>query len=169
VNTVASWMTSNPILLDAEATAETALDLMIDGALRHLPVVDVTGRLVGVISFDDLRAGLPFPVALSAYPSDQDRHAASGLQVADLMTHEPITALESSSLEKAVTEIVVRRIGCLPVVDAAGNPVGIFTETDALRALLARLRGEREQQREAAQGTQQLGERGALAHPAAAG
>jgi len=50
---VANWMTSSPVTVAPEATVGEALDLMLGGGFRHLPVVD-EGRLVGIVSMRDL-------------------------------------------------------------------------------------------------------------------
>ncbi len=50
---VERWMTPDPVTIDPDATLGEALDLMLSGGFRHLPVVD-DDRLVGVISMRDL-------------------------------------------------------------------------------------------------------------------
>ncbi len=52
---VSHWMTKEPATIDADATAEVALDMMLSGGYRHLPVVE-EGELVGMVSIRDLSA-----------------------------------------------------------------------------------------------------------------
>jgi CBS domain-containing protein len=52
-HTVADWMTREPLVMDRNAGAREALDLMLREGFRHLPVVD-GGRIVGVVSMRDL-------------------------------------------------------------------------------------------------------------------
>ena len=134
--TVRSWMTPDPQHIEADASALAALELMIERGIRHLPVVDRQGRLCGILSIDDLRAALPFSVNLKRPPSVSERESALECVVGEVMTHAPITATPSTSLADAAALLVRFRIGCLPVQDAAGQLVGIFSETDALRALI---------------------------------
>jgi CBS domain-containing protein len=47
-------MTVDPQLVQDDATAEGALDLMRRHGVQRLPVVDIAGRLVGIISLRDL-------------------------------------------------------------------------------------------------------------------
>jgi CBS domain-containing protein len=55
---VAQWMTRNPVTVGPEASVEEALEIMLNGHFRHLPVME-GGRLVGVVSIRDLsRAAL---------------------------------------------------------------------------------------------------------------
>jgi CBS domain-containing protein len=50
---VSHWMTKNPTTLPPGADTDEALDLMLGGGFRHVPVVD-EGRVVGVVSMRDV-------------------------------------------------------------------------------------------------------------------
>lgn len=50
---IGHWMTRNPQTISSDATIEEALERMLDGGFRHLPVVD-DDRMVGMISMRDL-------------------------------------------------------------------------------------------------------------------
>src|SRR5712691_11400733 len=50
---VAQWMTRNPVAVGPEASVEEALEIMLAGHFRHLPVMEGE-RLVGVVSIRDL-------------------------------------------------------------------------------------------------------------------
>ena len=50
---VAQWMTRNPVTVGPEATVEQALEIMLAGHFRHLPVMEGES-LVGVVSIRDL-------------------------------------------------------------------------------------------------------------------
>jgi CBS domain-containing protein len=55
---VAQWMTQNPVSVGPDASVEEALEIMLNGHFRHLPVMEGE-RLVGVVSIRDLsRAAL---------------------------------------------------------------------------------------------------------------
>src|SRR5512145_394308 len=90
MNTVRELMTSRPTVIAPEESALAALDLMVDGGIRHLPVVSKE-RLLGVLSLDDLRAALPFAVSLRRPPNVEEREFARDLVVSDVMTHAPLT------------------------------------------------------------------------------
>jgi len=51
--TVREFMTPSPQMVDADATVGEALDVMLTGSFRHLPVTE-GGRLVGIVSMTDL-------------------------------------------------------------------------------------------------------------------
>ncbi|HTO07339.1 MAG TPA: CBS domain-containing protein [Myxococcota bacterium] len=131
-------MTRDPETITADASVLAALDLMLDRGIRHLPVVDRHERLRGIVSLDDLRAALPFPVSLRTAPDPADRLLALDCAVGEVMTHEPLTGRPEMPLGDAAELLARFRIGCLPVVDQEGRVVGIFTEVDALRALVLR-------------------------------
>ncbi|MEK7715328.1 MAG: CBS domain-containing protein, partial [candidate division NC10 bacterium] len=48
-------MTRLPYTIDREAPVATAVAVMRDKSVRHLPVVDDAGRLLGMVSDRDLR------------------------------------------------------------------------------------------------------------------
>jgi dTDP-glucose pyrophosphorylase len=60
---VSDLMNPRPITTPAGTSRATALSLMQERRLRHLPVVDAGGRLVEVMLFDDLLRPVPIPNA----------------------------------------------------------------------------------------------------------
>jgi acetoin utilization protein AcuB len=59
--------------------------------------------------------------------------------VGRIMTREPFTVTEATPLADAVSVLVEKKFGSLPVVDGT-EIVGIFTEIDALEILLGKLK-----------------------------
>jgi CBS domain-containing protein len=47
---VRQWMTEDPVTATAETPLEEAAQMMLDHGFRHLPVVDDTQQVVGVVS-----------------------------------------------------------------------------------------------------------------------
>lgn len=69
-------MTREPITVDPEAPLGTAMEVMRRKRIRHLPVVNDAGRLMGIITDRDLgrrRSRRPSPSTCRSRPS-----AASG-------------------------------------------------------------------------------------------
>ena len=133
-------MTKDPITIDPEARLGTALDAMRSGKLRHLPVVDEAGQLVGIITDRDLRQAVLAP-ALDEYLSARDRRrfhrlgeTFENLRVKDAMTWGVATTHPNASLAHAALIMFERRVGSLPVI-VEGRLVGILTERDVLLAL----------------------------------
>ena len=143
---VKSFMTGEPISIELEASALAALDLMVDHAIRHLPVLDSGGRVCGVVSFEDLRAALPVPISLRAPLGVDERRGLPDVAIGELMTFGPSTIHYDAPLEEAAERMIDGRFGCLPVVDEQGRLDGIITETDLLQALVTLLWSDRKKE-----------------------
>jgi RNA polymerase-binding transcription factor DksA/predicted transcriptional regulator len=140
-------MSGDPVWIEPGASALEALEQMQDRGIRHLPVLDSERRVIGVLSLDDLRAALPFPVGLRDHPTLDQRECAREWTVAEAMSYAPLTLVEGDELADAAEQMAERRIGCLPIVDAEGRLAGILTETDLLHALATLLWSERQRER----------------------
>ncbi len=52
--------------------------------------------------------------------------------VADLMTTDPVSLREDATIAEAITFLTERGISGAPVIDVAGRPVGVLTESDLM-------------------------------------
>lgn len=136
---VRDWMKLKPVVVRENGAALEAFDLMVEEGIRHLPVVDAGNRVIGVLTIDDLRGAFPFDVNRNRPLDPVDRNDVIDLRVSDAMTWAPRTVHPETTLEHAVRVLADNRIGCLPVVDAREQLVGILSEIDALHALDALL------------------------------
>ncbi len=59
-------------------------------------------------------------------------------RVRDVMLKTPVTVEENESILVAVKKMAELNIGAIPVVDSEGKIVGIFTERDLLKRVVAR-------------------------------
>jgi CBS domain-containing protein len=133
-------MTRNPITIDPEASLATAMAVMQTNEIRHLPVIDEGGALIGIITDRDLRSAA-FSPALAEHLSLRAQRRLRGLsqafddlRVRDAMTWNVGTTHPEATLEHAALRMLEGRFGSLPVVDG-GKVVGILSERDLLRAL----------------------------------
>ena len=125
---VSHLMTPSPATIRDTAMAVEAAAEMQRLGLRHLPVVDAGGKLVGMLSDRDLRGPM--------IGTHHDRPALERTTpVAELMTREVVTAGLTDEVGKVARRIVEHRIGAVPIVDAAGIPQGIVSYVDVLRRL----------------------------------
>jgi acetoin utilization protein AcuB len=125
---VRDLMTRSPITIAPDTPVGPAFTAMREHDIRHLPVVDSDGRLVGIVTDRDLRqASLARLHALREVDRD--------LTVQDVMTWAVITTGPDVPVGHAMKAMYERRIGSLPVV-AQGRLVGILTERDLLQALM---------------------------------
>jgi len=130
-NPVSEIMRREFVSLDREDTLDFAGDVMSLGQIRHLPVLD-EGRLVGVVSQRDLLANSLSK--LLENDAGRQRRFLRTARVTEVMNCEPITVSPETPTEEAARLMLRHRIGCLPVLDPTGTPVGLLTETDLLRA-----------------------------------
>lgn len=97
--------------------------------IRHLVVLG-DGDIVGVLSNRDISVALAVPGA--------DRKK---LTVRDAMSERPYMCPENTPISEVAQVMEAHRWGCAIVVDGS-EAVGVFTTTDALRALRALATGE---------------------------
>ena len=127
-HSVRQFMSAGPTVVSSRLTLVEAHQVMREKGIRHLPVVD-EGRLVGVVSQRDLYL----------LETLKGVDAAREL-VEEAMSGEPFTVEPEAALDEVALEMATHRHGSAVVV-SGGAVVGIFTSTDALKALVAVLRG----------------------------
>lgn len=132
--TVMDRMTKNPVTVKAGDGIKDAIEKMKKGHFRHLPVVDDTGSLVGMLSDRDIR--LIRPSLAFVAPEDAVLQLWS-TSVRQAAVFDPVTIYPEALLEQAAELMLRWEVGGLPVVDKAGNLVGIITYTDLLREFVA--------------------------------
>jgi len=132
---------SQPVVtIHPELPIMEALHLMKDEHIRRLPVVDKRGRLVGIVTEQDLLHAAPSSAtSLSVWESN---YLIGKVTVKKVMSKDVITITEDTPLEEAARIMVDNKIGGLPVV-CNRKVVGIITETDLFKIFLELL-GARE-------------------------
>jgi acetoin utilization protein AcuB len=131
-------MTGQPVTLHDDDLLREAVELVMMRRVRHIPVLDQKGRLVGIVTDRDIKRTLPSP--LSSAAREEYEAILETTPLSRVMTPKPLTVEAESDVADAVQILVDSRIGGLPVVDR-GALVGIFTERDALQGYLELLRG----------------------------
>jgi len=130
---VKNRMTKNPITVKPDLPVAEALEWMRREKVRHFPVVDKKGKLVGMVARDDLLYASPSPVTtLSVW---EVTYLMSQVTVDEVMTKEVVTTTEDAPIEEAARLMYDNRIGSL-VVMRDGLVVGIITEADLFEAFL---------------------------------
>jgi CBS domain-containing protein len=124
---------SRPVrTLDRNDTLTLADSVMRDERIRHLPVLDGRGRLVGILSQRDLFLNaLVRALGYGTMARDRSFHT---LVVKEVMTEDVVTATPETLITAAAQMMVDRKIGCLPVVEG-GTLVGILSESDIVSAV----------------------------------
>lgn len=130
-------MTRNPVLCSPDLPVNEAIDLLKREHISRIPVVDKGGKLVGIVSEDDLLRVSPSPATtLSIY---EIPYLLSKVKVGEVMTKRVITVREDTPIEQAARLMVDNKIGGLPVVNSENAVVGIITETDIFKIFLEML------------------------------
>ena len=104
----------DPIFIGPNETVGEADALMGEYHISGVPVIENGRYLIGIITNRDMR-----------FITDMS------LKVSDVMTHAPlITAKEGTTLEEAAKVLQKHKIEKLPIVDDAGNLMGLITIKD---------------------------------------
>ena len=120
--TLARFMTPLPHTIREDEFLLQAADMMRLRGVRHLPVVDAKGKLVGILSDRDVK------LASALLPDEDD------IKVEDIMTPEPYTASENDDVRESLDQMEQRKLGAVIIMGAGGRIAGLFTSTDAVRA-----------------------------------
>ena len=121
---VIGFMTPFPHSIDVDAPLEDAHKLMREHHFRHLPVMS-GGEIVGVLTDRDIKLVLG-----PDFGSPDERE----LRVRDAYVEKACVVPASTPVAKVARVMAQNRIGSA-IVTKHGKLVGIFTVTDACRAL----------------------------------
>jgi CBS domain-containing protein len=123
-------MTREVLTVAPHETLDRPWEVMRVHRIRHLPVVDGTGRLVGLVTHRDLLAAAQSSLS---FATEAERVRLLRLaQVTDIMETHLSTAAPEEPAAAVGRRMARHKIGCLPVLDGGGGLVGIVTEEDFL-------------------------------------
>ena len=123
-------MTDRVFTLQPNDDLETLYDLMDAHHIRHVPIVDRDGDIVGLVTQRDLpRSALGSQDTL---PLSMQQEILRRRRVREIMATEVETVEADESLSTAAQMLLENKIGCLPVVEGE-HLVGILTEADFVR------------------------------------
>lgn len=126
---IKEMMESRVITVQQDSLLSEVEEKMRKHGIRHLPVVDREGRLMGLFTQRDLYRILPSRLK-EEDPIDQEilrRHT-----LRDVMHKVPESLSPEESISKAVSLMWDKKYGCVPVVDTENKVVGIITAMDIL-------------------------------------
>jgi CBS domain-containing protein len=127
-----------------EATIAEAANIMLQRHISGLPVVDAAGKLVGIVSEGDLirrseigtqrkrSRWLKFLLGASAAATDFVHE--HGRRISEVMTRDPLTITEETTLEEIVTSMETNGVKRLPVM-RGDRLVGIVSRANLLQAV----------------------------------
>jgi CBS domain-containing protein len=122
-----------PAVVKQDAELFDAAALMSARDIRHLPVVDHAGKVVGMLSDREVRTAIGNPARFLDAPDARER--ARVMRVGEAMSKDVATIGESASVAAAADRLMTGRMEALPVVDDERRLVGIVSYLDVIQAL----------------------------------
>ena len=130
---VRDLMTENVFTMSPKHDLVALYDLMDTHRVRHVPVVDKEGDVVGLVTLRNLFRGALG--SLDELPLSVEREMLRRRRVHDIMETEPDTIEPDATLVEAAELLLENKVGCLLVVEGM-RLVGILTEADFVRDFL---------------------------------
>ncbi len=131
---IASVMNPKVVTLTKSGSESTftAMALLRQHQIRHLPVVEAQGRLVGIVTTNSIRQIL------------QPANLLKVRRVKEVMTAGVITAPPTASVLSLAQQMAEHRVSCVVITQAAEKanyqlPIGIVTERDIVQFLSLKL------------------------------
>ena len=142
-------MTTDVITVDPDMTVQVLAKLLAERGISGAPVVDASGRLVGIVSEGDLLHRAEIGTArrhrerrrswwLDDFASElaRDYIRSHGRNVKDFMTCDVVTVTEDTDLGEVAALLEAKRIKRVPVT-RDGKVIGIISRANLVRALAA--------------------------------
>ncbi|MBI5922429.1 MAG: CBS domain-containing protein [Betaproteobacteria bacterium] len=124
----AQIMTGSVITLKSSDAVAQAWRVLREKHIYQAPVVDATGRLVGIVSERDL---------LTAINIDGDRIIETlQRQVSDVMTTPVVAAASVTDIRRIAAVMLEYGVAGVPIVNDAGHLAGFVSRSDILRAVV---------------------------------
>jgi len=119
---IRNYMTAAPYTISPATSLSKAVKTMREHKVRHLPVVD-RDKVIGVLSQRDILIMESLP---GVNPTE--------VRVEEAMVRDVFTAGPQTPVGEVVETMIDRKLGST-IVAEDGHVLGVFTTTDALRAL----------------------------------
>ena len=132
-------MTQDPVTLNIDDSFCKVAQIFQEKDIRHLPIVNSQGLILGIISQRDLnRIASPQKGPNGEYlydPAELTKYVLKQHVIQKVFSLSP-----EDTLEKAVAIMAEKKLGCMPITDPDGRVIGIVTVTDLLKLFLQTLR-----------------------------
>ncbi|SDN87426.1 acetoin utilization protein AcuB [Desulfonauticus submarinus] len=131
---IKDWMTKDVITVTPDTSMLKASKILKEKDIRRLPVVDDSGKLIGIITDRDIKEASPSKA--TTLDVHELYYLLSEIKVKDIMTPNPTTINVNDTVEKAAITMLKKKIEGMPVVDENEQVVGIITDTDIFKVLI---------------------------------
>ena len=131
---ISERMTAGVKWLSPDDSLETAISLMNQRHIRHVPIVALD-RLAGIVSDRDIRQACYRRHVSNMREAELHVGFIHQIVLREIMTDRVDSMASTQTLAEAAHDMCLFKIGSLPIVDG-GKLVGIITETDLLRGFI---------------------------------
>jgi CBS domain-containing protein len=131
------WMSKGLSRVHADSSLTQCYELMQEKRIRHLPVVDVAGNVLGILSDRDLQRALK-RASTRMGPDEGCYEFEEGATAQEYMSWPVQTVDDSTPLQEVARLMLKQKISALLVRNTEGGYIdGILTTDDLLKALVA--------------------------------
>jgi len=142
-------MTKDIITVTPDTEVVKAAKILLEKRINGLPVVDDSGKLVGILCQSDLIAqqkSIPIPSLFTLLDGfmpltimkriDKEVEKIAAIMVEQAMTPKPVTVDPDADIEDVARLMVDKNYHTIPVLDG-GKVVGIVGKEDILKTLIS--------------------------------
>jgi CBS domain-containing protein len=141
LGTVGQAMSMAVVPVTADTLVGDALVLLDGYGVSCAPVINYTGRVVGLVTRSDLERRLGLG-AFHSGPFLRRHRGQVGWYVADVMTQSGVIASADEPLGKAIVRMAEAEVDRIAVVETDGRPVGLMSHADLIKAVARWIRGD---------------------------
>jgi CBS domain-containing protein len=137
--TVSDVMTTDVVVVDRSTRFKDVARLMAAHLVSAIPVVDDSGRLVGIVSEADLllkEAGGPDIGQFERGKRHRERTKAEAVSASELMSSPVVSIGPDANVRDAARVMYREQVKRLPVIDGGGMVIGIVSRRDLLKVFL---------------------------------
>lgn len=130
---VKNWMSQPAITVEAGSLVKDADRLAKRHEIHMLPVMQ-KGRLVGIVTDRDIKGA-----SAADFPGKKmigNRDSLPELEIKKIMTPNPVTISDHSTVEEVVEKLLVHNISGLPVLNQQQKVIGVITKSDLFQLML---------------------------------
>lgn len=129
---IRDFMVKNPKSVRDTDTLYAAYEMMRMYNIRHLPVTDKEGRVVGIFTHTDLNMAYPPKENDASWYYEKDE--LNSIAIKQHMTKEPALLIPEDTLREAALTMSRGKYGCVPIISGETKKlVGIITYIDVLK------------------------------------
>lgn len=132
---VSERMSTDLITAAPDLKLGQARKIMQERKIRHLPVVDASGMLLGMVSDRDMRSAMPSSL-LDKQDFESTLDKIMNYPIEDIMTKDPVKIYAYYTIQDVLLIMRKYKVGAVPVIDDDGYLKGILSTRDLLSAFV---------------------------------